>query len=147
MSPPRDRVFVAVYVFLQRDGQVLALKRANTGYMDGYWCPPAGGVDEGESASVCAVRECAEEVGVDIDPSSLTLVHTLHRKTDQRRVIDLFYRADFTGQPVNAEPHKCDQIAWVDLATFADWMPYIAPAMRAAAEGVIYSESGFSGDA
>ena len=140
----RDLVFVAVYVFLERDGKVLALERANTGYMDGYWCPPAGGVDEGEAASDCAVRECLEEVGVQVAPSSLALVHTLHRKTDQRRVIDLFSRAEVTGEPVNAEPHKCAQLAWVDLESFDAWMPYIPRAMALAGQGIPYSEAGFT---
>lgn len=101
---PRDRVFVAVYVWLSQDDRVLALRRHNTGYMDGLWCPPAGGVDEGESVSECVVRECLEEVGVSIDPESIRLVHTMHRRTPERRVIDLFFSAEFRANRLMPSP-------------------------------------------
>lgn len=140
---PRDRVFLAVYVWLERDGKVLALERHHTGYMDGRWCPPAGGVDEYESVSECAIRECREEVGVDLVPGSLVLLHTLHRKTPERRVIDLFFRAEFTGEPYNAEPNKCAQIKWVQPTGEVDWMDYIPRAMEMAEQGQIYSEADF----
>ena len=143
MSIERDRVFVAVYVFLEREGQVFVLQRHNTGYMDGRWCPPAGGVDENESASECAVRECLEEAGVHIDPSTLVLRHTMHRKTPDRRVIDLFFSAEFEGEPYNAEPLKCAQARWLPWSDVTDWMDYIPTALQAWRHGVFYSEVDF----
>lgn len=109
--------------------------------MDGLWCPPAGGVDDGESAIQCAIRECREEVGVELVPESIELVHTLHRQTPERFVIDLFYRAEFVGDPVNAEPHKCAELAWVDPNRDWPWMSYI-PGVLAAQS--VYSELGFA---
>ena len=139
-SIPRQQAYIAVYVWLQRQGKVLALQRQNTGYMDGLWCPPAGGVDQGESVMDCVVRECQEEVGVHVILESVQLVHTLHRKTPERFVIDLFFSADFIGTPINAEPHKASQIQWVDPDQFTDWMSYI-PAVLASTSP--YSEQGF----
>lgn len=139
-SIPRQRAFIAVYVWLERNGKVIALQRQNTGYMDGLWCPPAGGVDKGESVLDCVVRECREEVGVEVDATSIELVHTLHRKTPERFVIDLFFKAQFSGTPFNAEPHKASQIDWVDPLTFTQWMSYIPNVLRTSAP---YSEQGF----
>lgn len=111
--------------------------------MDGLWCPPAGGVDDGESAIDCAIRECLEEVGVHLIPESIELQHTLHRKTPERFVIDLFFSADFTGEPLNAEPQKCAELAWVDPQQEWPWMTYIPDVLSATAP---YSESGFVED-
>jgi 8-oxo-dGTP diphosphatase len=57
---------VALHVFLvdEKANKVLLLKRANTGFLDGFWSVPAGRLDEGESASVGAKRELLEEVGL-----------------------------------------------------------------------------------
>jgi len=141
---PRQQAYLAVYVLLWRDGRILALQRQNTGYMDGLWCPPAGGVDLGESVAQCAVRECAEEVGVSIDPDSLTLLHTMHRLTPERYVIDLFFQADFTGQPLNAEPHKAAAIEWVDPSGDWPWMTYIPQAFQHMQNDSAFSQFGFT---
>lgn len=111
--------------------------------MDGRWCPPAGGVDEHESVSACAVRECLEEVGVQIHSDSLQLLHTLHRRTPERYVIDLFFSADFSGEPYNAEPHKATDIQWVDPSASWPWMDYIPAVLLKIDQGVAYSECGF----
>ena len=102
----RQTAYLAVYVVLSRNDKILVLKRHNTGYMDGLWCPPAGGVDPGESISDWVVRECLEEVGVQVDPSSIALLHTMHRVTPERYVIDLFFSADLPANLSTLSPTK-----------------------------------------
>ena len=140
----RQTAYLAVYVVLSRNDKILALKRHNTGYMDGLWCPPAGGVDPGESISDCVIRECLEEVGVQIDASSIALLHTMHRATPERYVIDLFFSADFVGEPINAEPDKASEIRWVSKTDPSiQWMDYIPQAWACIEQGASYSEYGF----
>ena len=140
----RQTAYLAVYVVLSREDKILALKRQNTGYMDGRWCPPAGGVDPGESISDCVIRECLEEVGVQIDASSIVLLHTMHRVTPKRYVIDLFFNADFVGEPINAEPDKASELRWVSTTDLTiQWMDYIPQAWACIEQGTPYSEYGF----
>ncbi|MDN6111354.1 MAG: NUDIX domain-containing protein, partial [Enterobacterales bacterium] len=82
----------------------------------GKWSLPAGHVEEGESALTAAIREAEEEIGIVIPPSALKLVYTLHRKSDERTYIDLWFEAErFNGVPVNQEPNKCAGLMWSDL--------------------------------
>lgn len=107
----------ASYVILEKDGMILLIKRANTGYYDGYYSIPAGHFDGGESAKAVAVRELSEEVGITIEPEDLELVHVSHRLSTipaGHERVDLFFKATkWEGEPVNNEPHKHEEIKWV----------------------------------
>ena len=88
---------------------ILLLERSGTGYADGQLCPPSGHLEEGESVACCAIREAAEEVGVDIDPADLVFTHVVHHRNPegQGRVGFFFTATRWAGVPVNREPHKC----------------------------------------
>jgi 8-oxo-dGTP diphosphatase len=77
----RFKLTPAAYVIFKKGDQVLLLKRAKTGYYDGYYSLPAGHFDGGETAKDVAVREVSEEVGLTIRPEDLKLVHVSHRKS------------------------------------------------------------------
>lgn len=55
-------------VFVAPDGDVLVLRRSSTekNYA-GHWSLPGGKGDAGETATDAAVRECKEEIGLDVD--------------------------------------------------------------------------------
>lgn len=111
----RHRVIAAVYILFRREGDVLFLRRANTGYRDGEYSLPAGHLDGGESAIHAALREAREETGVVLDPTDLRLIHTQHRMGDEgdHERINLYFDVTrWTGDPVNAEPDKCSALAW-----------------------------------
>ncbi len=60
-------------LFVAADGDVLLLRRAGDPEVDnfvGYWSLPGGGVEEGETPELGAVREAKEEIGVDVDPAT-----------------------------------------------------------------------------
>ena len=85
-------------------------KRANTGFMDGYWSFPGGRLDENESLIHAAAREAGEELGVKISPDHLKLVHVVHRNNQK---LGFYYRASqWEGNPLNNEPHLCSEIGW-----------------------------------
>jgi 8-oxo-dGTP pyrophosphatase MutT (NUDIX family) len=142
----RHKVVPAVYVLFRDDDKILLLRRANTGYCDGYYSMPSGhvgGLNEkgGESALQAAVRETKEEVGVDIDPNDLRLVHTLHRYSDEpgpHERMDLYFETEkWKGEPHNAEPQKCDEIRW---ASISDLPEKITPEARQALAMIAKSE-------
>ncbi len=107
------RAYVAVYLILRRNNEVLLLQRKNTGFDDGKWSIPAGHVEENESAMTAMIREAYEEIGITLLPTDLSLVYTLHRKSGERVYIDFWFEADSGNHlPQNKEPHKCQQLSW-----------------------------------
>jgi 8-oxo-dGTP diphosphatase len=117
--PERYKLTAAVYIVLIRDGKVLLIRRANTGYEDGNYGIPAGHMEAGETVRDTAVREAMEEVAVVVEPEDLTVAHTMVRKKSgehDRDYVDFYLEAKhWAGEPKNNEPHKCDDIAWFPL--------------------------------
>jgi len=110
----RHRVIPAVFLIFRDGDKVLLLRRANTGYMDGFFSFPAGHVDGNEPAAVAACREAYEEVGVIIKPEDLELVHTVHEKAEGHERINLGFEVKhYEGKLTNMEPEKCDELRWV----------------------------------
>jgi 8-oxo-dGTP diphosphatase len=66
---------VAVAVFIERDGQVLLVRRAMNPER-GKWALPAGYVDYGEDPREAAMREVREETGLEIEITRLVNVES-----------------------------------------------------------------------
>jgi 8-oxo-dGTP pyrophosphatase MutT (NUDIX family) len=140
----RFKLLGAVHLFLLREGQVLLLRRFNTGYEDGKYSVPAGHLDGGEEVKAATVREAYEEAGVRIDPADLTIVGVMHRRSDEERV-DFFLAASrWTGEITNAEPHKCDELAWFPLdALPGNMIPYVRRALENVRQGCWFDSFGW----
>ena len=65
----------AVFVVLERDGQIFLLRRANTGWADGQLTLPAGHVESGDGVGTTACKEVKEETGVDVREIELEVLH------------------------------------------------------------------------
>src|SRR5262245_37301371 len=129
----RTSVLLAVHVFLWKGPQVLLLRRANTGYLDGFYSVPAGHVEAGERSLAAAVRELHEECGLKVPEQDLGFAGAAHRHTDGEPDdrIDLFYSCvSRNGLPRNAEPAKCDALLWASPERLpAEVVPYIRAAI------------------
>nr|WP_241842394.1 NUDIX domain-containing protein [Pseudofrankia sp. BMG5.36] len=84
--------------------------------------PPFGKLEAGEDAAAALCREAREEVGLRLDPASLTLVSTVHFRNEhgEGRLGLFFLPQRWDGEPVNAEPHKCSRIAWFPMGALPD---------------------------
>jgi 8-oxo-dGTP pyrophosphatase MutT (NUDIX family) len=144
LSDRRFKLLGAVHLFLLRDNQVLLLRRFNTGYEDGNYSVPAGHLDGGEGVIAATVREAYEEAGVRIDPADLAVVGVMHRRSDEERV-DFFLAATrWSGEIRNAEPHKCDELAWFPLDRLpANVIPYVRRALDNYRRGVWFDSFGW----
>jgi 8-oxo-dGTP pyrophosphatase MutT (NUDIX family) len=140
----RLRVPVDAYMLLERDGKLLMLRRSpGAAYAAGLLCPPSGHVDEGETVSDAAIREAAEETGVKLAPDlvrCVTVVH--HRGPGGQARIGWFFAAapGWDGDPVNQEPAKHSELAWIDPADPPeDLVAYTWAGLRAWQAGAPYA--------
>jgi len=142
----RFKLIPEAHLLLYKDGQILLLKRHNTGYEDGKYSVVAGHVDGGETARQAMAREAAEEAGLLLQPTDLRLCHVIHRMSDAERVSFFFTTDRWQGEPENREPHKCSELAWYPLAQLPPLMvPYVRHALAQVQAGHLYSEVGWPG--
>lgn len=122
----RNCVIPVSFLMLKRDDEVLLLRRFNSGFQDGMYTMISGHVEKGESPLTAVCREATEEAGIEINPDNVKFEQVLYRRgfnnvgdgydTDQPERVDFFFSADeWSGEPVNAEPDKCDDLAWFPM--------------------------------
>ena len=144
---PQDRfkLILSVYTIFVKDGKTLLLRRANTGFEDGNYGLVSGHADGNEAASHAACREALEESGLTLNPKDLKFAHLMHRIGKDER-IDVFFIVDeWSGEPVNNEPDKCDDLSWFPLDNLpSNTIPYVRHALECYQKGVQYSEFGWS---
>ena len=130
------------------EGQVLLLRRFNTGYEDGNYSVPAGHLDGDEPATHAMARETHEETGLVVAPATLQLVHLMHRRAEAER-LDLFFAPTaWAGTPAVHEPDKCDELRWCPVGQLPpNVVGYVRTALGRIREGVSYSEYGWAGGA
>lgn len=119
------RTFSAVFpLIFKNDGEktkILLHRRENTGYQDGKWdIAGSGHVDEDESAKSAAVRECREELGIDVEIKDLTFVHLSHRFSN-RIYYDIYFAVGkYDGEPSIMEREKCSELDWFNIDNLPD---------------------------
>ncbi len=118
-QPPWPRPAASCAIF--RDGQVLIAQRAKPP-LAGIWSLPGGHIEPGESAKAAAIRELAEETGVEADLKAIAdVVDVIVRDDDgvlrAHYVITVFFGVWLRGE---ARPGSdCAAVEWVDLAALA----------------------------
>lgn len=135
---------VTVHMFFVKEGKILLIRRYRTGYMDGHYSVPAGHLDGGERVREAAIREAREEVGVETDPENVSFAGVIHRSEGDERVDFFLVVKGWHGQPVNAEPEKCDELRWTEIDKLPkNTIPYIRKAIENFREGVMFDEFGW----
>lgn len=105
-------------------GQVLAAQRAEPPELAGGWEFPGGKVEPGESEEAAIVRECREELGVEIEPvERLGGDMPLQR---HRGVLRVWLARLSAGEPAALE-HTA--LRWLDATELDDvaWLPVDEP--------------------
>lgn len=144
MEKERYRSLVAVYLIAINDRrEILLLRRANTGYRDGYYDMPAGHLEKGETLRQSAIRELKEETGLSALEDDLEFVELLHRvSTDERVYLDVFFQVkQWIGVADIMEPSKCDDLKWFSLEELPqNIVPHQLQVMQDRAEPLFYRE-------
>jgi 8-oxo-dGTP pyrophosphatase MutT (NUDIX family) len=116
---PTTRKPSASVVVRDDSGRILMLRRAD----NGLWTIPTGGLKKNETIRECAIRECREETGIEIETTALVGVFS-----DPAHVIAYYHgqKLDEVRQPVNvclhAQPIGGTLSPSPDEATDAQWI-------------------------
>jgi len=144
MTKNRHLIRLAVYLMFRRGKEILVMRRAGSGYYDGWYSFPSGHLEAREVPTEALVREVAEETGVSVDPADVSLVHTMFRlnRLPDTDYIDLFFTATkWSGEPSIREPDKCDDMQWVSIDALPEkTIPYIRQLARDVENGIPFSE-------
>ncbi|MGR4050629.1 NUDIX hydrolase [Kosakonia cowanii] len=145
MSRERYHLSIALFVLLLRKDDLLMLRRSQTGWMDGCYSLPAGGLELGETLAAAAARELREETGVKASAGDMQLAHTMHVWSEDRSWLGHYFICrQWHGTPSLAEPEKHSEMGWHNLAALPEQtIPYVRQALGAINAGQPYSEYGW----
>lgn len=138
-------------IMLRDDDSILFLRRFQTGFADGMYALPGGGVDGKETFKQAACREAMEEVGVLAHPENLQLVQAIHHyrtgetpETDKELVQFFFLTRIWSGEPFNKEPDKHDTVGWFKRTDLPEKMlPWTRDLLVAYPNNPAYVEEGW----
>lgn len=120
---------IVVGAAIVREGRLLAARRSAPSELAGGWELPGGKVEPGETETAALVRECREELGVEIGSGARVPGEWPLRAGLVLRV----YLADLiAGEPAPLEDH--DELRWLGLDELdaVAWLPADLPAVAAA---------------
>lgn len=107
-----------VVLFDENTGNILVIRRSNTdNRRPGQWDIPGGTVEENETLEMAAIRECKEEVGINLKELDLKLFFTdrdiFNQEDGQSLMVNwLVYYCPIIEQQVSLS-FEHDQYRWV----------------------------------
>jgi len=117
-----------------RDGKVLASKMDWDG--DIFYILPGGGQDVGELLTEAVKRECAEELGVEVEPKSLVFVIEGERGEAFHKIDVVFlceYVKEIEGAEIKPDENQVG-IEWLGISNLMD-APLYPKKLRSAIMG------------
>ena len=132
----RFRFHIIVHTFVFDRDRLLLLRRANTGFLDGYYSLPGGHVDAGEEIAHAAVREVAEEARIEVLEIEPRVVMPYGGGVDF-----LFEAKRWSGTAQIGEPDRCDDLVWAPPDRLPEkTAPYLRKALELRSTGTWYHE-------
>ena len=107
------RLIPVVAAVIERDGRFLAARRTEPEAFKGLWEFPGGKTEPGEDDVAALIRECREELGVEIAVGEPVGPEYL---SPNGRYLVRTYRAELlSGEPAPIESH--DEVRWLTAGT------------------------------
>lgn len=104
-----------------RDGRILLVKQADTG----RWATIGGSVEVDEDPAVAAIREAAEEAGVDVRLTRLLTAvggpefRITYPNGDRTAYVSIVYEAEVVGGSPRPDYDETVDVAWFELDALA----------------------------
>lgn len=118
----RERAYCAVceeYIFhlpspcagvaITRDDEILLIHRGNRSYRD-TWALPGGLIEWDEHPRETAVRELAEETGVEVSADDLTLLNAARREVQYRNISSIGFNYVISYTATSGEPSPGEEV-------------------------------------
>lgn len=102
-----SQVIPVVACVIEHEGRFLITQRHQHSHLGHLWEFPGGKIEAGESTEACAIRECEEELGIQVQPVELITELTHHYS---ERSVHLYFMA---CRWVSGEPEALDCADWV----------------------------------
>ena len=139
------------------ESEYLMLKRNVAGKFGfGKFGFPGGMVERNETIKEAACREVKEEIGINLSPEDLSIVHVLRlrQKCDPETkkatlVLTAYYLEvkDWEGLPTNLEPEKHSSLDWLKIEqSCEEIIPLNLDAIESIENGVLFSSRGWEPD-
>lgn len=109
----------AVVVVLRDGDRVLVIRRGPAAERSGYWAPPSGRIEPGETQADAVVREAREELGLEVRPRA----KVWECPTDDRRYTLHWWTADAAGGELVPDSGEVAEVRWVTAPEFARLSP------------------------
>jgi 8-oxo-dGTP diphosphatase len=116
---PRTQAIVAV---LRRGDRLLVIKRAPGVILPGYWTPPSGRIEPGETHEQALVREVEEELGVKVTP----VAKVWECPTDDGEFLLHWWTAELGSDELRLDPTEVADARWVTGDEFLKLEPTFA---------------------
>ena len=120
---------IVVGAAIVRGDSVLCARRSAPAHLAGKWEFPGGKVEAGESDADAVVRECREELGVEVTVGARVGADA---RIDDRFTLRVFLARLRAGQPEPAPLEDHDRLAWIPRGELSalDWLSPDVPIVR-----------------
>jgi 8-oxo-dGTP diphosphatase len=119
---PLSRRTESVVAVLRKGERLLVIKRAPGVILPGYWAPPSGTIEPGETQEETLVREVGEELGVKATPVS----KVWECPTDDDKYLLHWWTADLAPRELHPDPSEVADVRWVTRDEFLRLEPTFA---------------------
>ena len=113
---PRTQAVVAV---LRRGDRLLVIKRAPGVILPGYWTPPSGRIEPGETNEQALIREVEEELGVKATP----IAKVWECPTDDGEFLLHLWTTEIDSHELCLDPTEVAAARWVTCEEFFELEP------------------------
>jgi 8-oxo-dGTP pyrophosphatase MutT (NUDIX family) len=109
----------AVVAVLVRAGLVLVIRRGPGARRPGWWTPPSGTIEPGETQAEAVAREVREELGLTVQP----LARVWECDTDDGGFHLHWWLAEVTGGELDPDPAEVSEARWIAPGEFGRLAP------------------------
>jgi 8-oxo-dGTP pyrophosphatase MutT (NUDIX family) len=108
-----------VVVVIRRSGRVLVIQRGPGARLTGYWSPPSGRIEPGETQAQTVVREMREELGLEVWPRA----KIWQCETDDGSFRLHWWDADADDYELSLNRNEVSAAIWVNTPEFLELDP------------------------